>query len=188
SEQHDHAAPTALHINPYPTHFNPLDRPYGCPAAAFITGQPWRPQGPFEIWSRMRVAMQPGKQQMVLPEPVDAQILAGKSLATESGLLQKPDRGDVGRNAGRLDAMQPQRAECEGQDGRDRRRHVPLPRIGRPHPVAEAARLRATAANIGEREATNEAVVALAEDKERVGEVAALVLGVTLNAATERGA
>src|SRR5438067_4759531 len=104
---------------------------------------------------------------MVLPEPIDAQILAGKPLAAESGLLQKPDRGDVGRNAGRLDAMQPQRAEREGQDGCDRRRHVPLPRIGRAHPIAETASLSATAADVGEREASNEAVVALAEDKER---------------------
>ena len=56
----------------------------------------------------MRVAAQPGKQQVVLPEPVDAQILAGKALAPESGLLQEADRGDVGRNARRLDAMQPQ--------------------------------------------------------------------------------
>ena len=57
--------------------------------------------------------LETGKQQMVLPHPVDAQVFAGKAFAPKSGFLQQADRGRIGRDAGGLDAMQPQGLEGE---------------------------------------------------------------------------
>jgi len=48
--------------------------------------------------------------------------------------------------------------------------------IGRPHPIAEAACLCATPTNVGERQPTNENVIALAKNEECIGKVAALIL------------
>src|SRR5260370_34710104 len=67
-------------------------------------------------------------------------------------------------------------------------RHMALARIGGTHPIAEAARLCATAANIGEREPADENIVVLAKNEECIGEVAALVLAVALDAAAKGGA
>src|SRR5712692_1942397 len=119
---------------------------------------------------------------MVLPDPVDAKILPGKALALETSFLQQPDRRDVGWDAGGFDPMQLQRPECKGNDGVDRGRHVTLARIGCSHPVAEAARLRATAANISERQSAQEHIVVPAENEKRIGEIAALVFRITLDA------
>src|SRR6516165_3571384 len=60
-------------------------------------------------------------------------------------------------------------------------------RIGSAHPIAETGSLRAAAANIGKRKPADEYVVAPAGDEECIGEVAALVLTIALDAAAERG-
>src|SRR5258708_27244606 len=112
---------------------------------------------------------------MVLPDPVDAKILPRKALALEPGLLQQPDRRHIGRDARGFDPVKLQRPECEGNDRIDRRRHVTLPRMGRSHPVAEAARLGATAANVREGETAEKRVVVLTENEESLSQVAALV-------------
>src|SRR5262245_46271402 len=156
----------------------PIDLPdvrTAIPLPALIAAQPWRSQGRAPRYSTSRVVPQPGIEQVVLPHPVDAEVLAGKSLAPEPGPFQKPDRGGVAGDAGRLDPMQPQRTECERQQRADRCRHVPLPCERRAHPVAEAAGLRAAAPDIGEREAADQHAVVPAEDEERIGEVAALI-------------
>src|SRR5689334_7608293 len=97
---------------------------------------PWPRRG-----SRRRIVLEAGKEQVVLPGAVDAQIFAGEAFTAEPGLLEQADRRDVGGDAGRLDAMQPQRLERERNDELDRRRHVALARIGCPHPVAQIAGL-----------------------------------------------
>jgi len=111
------------------------------------------------------------------------QVFAGKAFAPKSGLLQEADRGDIGRNAGSFDAMQPQRLEGERQEAADRRRHVSPARMGRARPIAEIAGLGAAAPDIGERQAADQNVVVLAKYEERIGEIAALVLGVALDPA-----
>src|SRR5215470_3165227 len=64
-----------------------------------IAAQPWRSQGllarsaGFE--NRLRIVLEAGEQQVVLPDPVDAEILAGKAFALEAGFLQQPDRRDI---------------------------------------------------------------------------------------------
>jgi hypothetical protein len=82
--------------------------------------------------------------------------------------------------------MQLQRRECEWNDGVDRSRHVTLARVGRAHPVAKAARLGTTATNVGQGQAAYENIVVLAENEERVSQIAALVLGIALDATAKR--
>src|SRR5262245_43325673 len=122
---------------------------------------------------------------MVLPDPIDAKVLARKSLALQAGFLQQADRSDVGGNASGLDPMQLQGPEREGNDRVHGRSHVTLAGISGTHPIAEAASLGAAAADIGKGETTDEGIVALAKNKEGVGEVAALVLGIALDPAAE---
>src|SRR5215469_2057852 len=106
-----------------------------------------------QLRSGVRITLEPREEQMVLPGAVDAEIFAGKAFAAEPGLLEQPDRGRVGRDAGGLDAMQAQRLEGERDEAADRRRHVALPPMDRADPIAEIAGLRAAAPDIGEREA-----------------------------------
>src|SRR3979490_849586 len=136
--------------------------------------------------SRSRVILQACIKQVILPDAVDAKILTSKALALEAGFLQQPDRRDIVRNACRFDPMQLQGPECEWDDGVDRRGHVTSARKGRPHPITEAARLGTTAADVGEREPPDKNIVLLAENEERIGEVAALVLGIPLDATAKR--
>src|SRR5437588_68479 len=68
--------------------------------------------------SRMRVVAQPREQQVVLPDAIDAEVLTGKPFSAESGLLQQTDGGRVRRDAGGLDAMQPQRRKRKRQKSR----------------------------------------------------------------------
>src|SRR5438552_13763551 len=79
--------------------------------------------------SRMRIVLEAGKQQMILPDPIDAQVFARITLPPKAVFLQQPDRGDIGGDAGRFDAMQPQGPEGKGNDGCDRRGHVALARV-----------------------------------------------------------
>src|SRR5262245_8535107 len=87
----------AARISPDP--LNPLDLSGQSPALAPYSSPPWRPQGRPQVWLR-QIVLEAGKEQVVLPCAVDAQVLAGKSLAPEPGPLQEPDRGHVGRDAG----------------------------------------------------------------------------------------
>src|SRR6266566_2521014 len=125
---------------------------------------------------------------MVLPNAVDAQIFARIALAGESTVLEQADRGGVAGNARRLHAMQPQRAEREGQECAHGRGHVAAASIGPADPISEAPRLGDAAAHIGQRQAAQQHLVAAAEDEEGIGLVVALVLGVTAQAPAERRA
>src|SRR5260370_33212005 len=103
---------------------------------------------------------------MILPDAVDAQIFARIALAYESGVFQKPRRAGVGGDAGGLDAVQPQAAESERNDGANRRRHVAVARIGQAHPIAEAAGLGDASPDIGEPQAADPCAVGPADDEE----------------------
>src|SRR5712692_5204366 len=153
----------------------PRPRPYTSQTVA--TPRPDSDDGGRTTVIRLGIVLETREQQMVLPDPVDAKILAGKALALEAGLFQEPDGPDIGGDASGFDAVQPQCPERERNDGIDRRGHMALPRMDRPHPVAEAAGLGAATADIGQRQAADEHIVRLAEDEERIGEIAALVLG-----------
>src|SRR5690348_13969295 len=135
-----------------------------------------------------RVVLEAGEQEMVLPRAVDAQVLARIALAGKAAALEQADRRGVGRDAGRLDAVQPQRAEGEGQDRLHGRRHVAGAHIGLAHPVADAAGLRDAAPDARQGEAADQHVVLAAEDEERIGLVGAPILSIALEAAPERAA
>src|SRR5215472_4357030 len=89
-----------------------------------------RPMAVRDPGSRCRIVLEAGIEQVILPGAVDAQIFAGKAFPAKPGLLEQADRGDIARDAGSLDAMQPQRLERERNDKLDRRRHVALAGIG----------------------------------------------------------
>src|SRR3954462_5597359 len=61
--------------------------------------------------SAAEILVQQAEQQMVLPDPVDAEITAAQPLAGEAALLQHPDRRRIGGNAGGLDPVQIELAE-----------------------------------------------------------------------------
>src|SRR5580704_3981635 len=65
------------------------------------------------LWLRPLAVLEPCIEQVILPDAVDAQIFARIALAHKSGVFQKPRRAGIGRDAGGLDAMQPQAAEGE---------------------------------------------------------------------------
>ena len=71
------------------------------------------------------------------------------------------------------EAVRDQRAHCGG--------HIAFAREALADPVADAACLCDAAANIGERQAPHHRVIFISEDQERIGQVAALVLGVALS-------
>src|SRR5438270_261240 len=125
---------------------------------------------------------------MVQPQSVDAEILARIAFAHKAGLLEQADGGRVGWDAGRFEPMQPQRAETERYQRLHGAAHQPAPRERLADPVSEAARLRDAAPDVGERQPAGERVVALAEEKERIRRVGALILGVAAQAAAERAA
>src|SRR5689334_23939592 len=81
------------------------------------------------------IARKAREQQMVLPQPVDAEVLPRVALAREAGVFQEPDRGRIGRNAGGLEPVQAQRAECERHQRAHRAAHQPTPRERLADPV-----------------------------------------------------
>src|SRR6266851_1997512 len=136
----------------------------------------------------LRIVPEPREQQVVMPRAVDAQILAGIALAREAGALEEADGSRIGRDAGGLDAVQPQRREGEGQDRLDRRRHMTAAHEGLAHPIAETAGLGDAAPHARERQPADQHVILLAEDEEGVGLVRAPILGIALETAAERRA
>src|SRR6516165_1909957 len=145
----------------------------------------WRPQG---CRRRLKVVLEAGEKQMILPNPIDTKVLAGKTLALETCFLQKSDRGNIGRDTCSFDPMKLQRPEREGNDGVDCNRHMTLARVSCPHPITETARLGTASTNIGERQPAQQNIIVLAENEEGIGEVAALVFGIALDATAKRGA
>src|SRR5436190_3343177 len=96
---------------------------------------------------------------MVLPDAIDAQVLAGKALAPETRFLQEPNRRNIRGHAGVFDAVKLQRSEGERDDRIYRRRHMTLARVGRPDPIPEALRLGTAPGHIGQRQAAQYYVV-----------------------------
>src|SRR5580658_10045328 len=92
-------------------------------------------------WLRPRSVLKACKQQVILPDTVDAQILARVALADETVFFQEPDRAGIGRDAGGFQPVQPKLFQREWDDGIYRRGHVALPRIRQAHPITEAAGL-----------------------------------------------
>ena len=125
---------------------------------------------------------------MVLPDAVDAQIFARITLANEARVFEKADRAGIAGNAGGFEAVQPQRAEGEWNDGAHRRGHVAVAGKWQAHPVAEAARLSDPAPNVGERQPADDRVVRVANDQEGIALVAAQVFGIAPDPASERAA
>src|SRR5262249_60984006 len=122
---------------------------------------------------------------MTLPNPIDAKVLAGKALALETCFLQQSDRRNVGWDTRSFDPMKLQRPERKRNDGVDGSRHMTLARVGCPHPVTETARLGAAPTNIRKRQSAHQNITVLAEDEEGIGEGAALVFGIALDAAAK---
>src|SRR5262245_16328448 len=153
--------------------------PTTCLPAKLIPTNSWRPQG---YRGRLKVVLEAGEQQMILPNPIDTKVLAREALALEPCLLQQTDRRNIGRDTRSFDPVKLQRPECKGNDGVDCGRHMALARVGCSYPVTETARLGTAPTNIRERQAAQQNIIILAENEEGIGEVAALVFGVALDA------
>src|SRR5258708_23093035 len=125
---------------------------------------------------------------MILPNPIDTKVLAGKALALEPCFRQKPDRGTIGRDTCSFDPMKLQRLEREGNDGVDCSRHMTSARVSCPHPITQTARLGTAPTNIRQRQSAQQNVIMLTENEEGIGEIGALVFGVALDATAKRGA
>ena len=110
-----------------------------------------------------------GKQHMILPAPGDFQIGPGIAFALEAATRQKPQGGLVVRQAGGLDAMQPQGAEAMIEDGPDRFGHEALTGKGLADPVAEAGGIGITTADIEQAHPANQHIVGTVEDKIAIG-------------------
>src|SRR5436190_3696296 len=123
---------------------------------------------------------------MVLPRAIDTKILLRESLALEAGFLQQPDRGDIGRDARSFDAVKLKRSERKWDDRSHSGRHIALPGIRRANPITQTTGLSAATPDICQGQPADERVVGLAEHKEGISQIGALILGISLNAAAER--
>src|SRR5450759_147157 len=135
-----------------------------------------------------KIFMQQAKQQMVLPDPVDAEIALRQSLAAEAAFLQHPDRGRVGGNAGGFDAVKIEFAEQRRQQHAQRCRHVAAMGMGLPDPVSDRAGLHDAAADIRQRHAADHGAVGFPEHQERIGTVGGNVFGIAPQPPPEAGA
>ena len=88
----------------------------------------------------LRLALEQREQDVVAPGAVDLEIGAGEPFALEAVALEQRDRRRIVGNAGRLDAMQPQRREAEVDRRGDGARHAALAGVRRAHPIAERRR------------------------------------------------
>src|SRR5215510_2195247 len=120
---------------------------------------------------------------MILPDSVDAQILAGIAFALEPGSFQQADRCCVVGNARRFEAMQPQRAEAVWNQGAHCRGHIAFTDKWCTDPISDTAGLSHTAPNVGQRQSSDHRVVVITEDQKRVRQVAALIFSISLEPA-----
>ena len=160
---------------PTPVHRDLSEKP-----RHLIAGEPWPPQG-----EGFQLQFNPAEQHVILPQSVNAEVFARIALAHEPGVFQQPDRGGIRRNAGRFETMQAQRIERERHQRAHCAGHQAAARKRLADPVADAARLRDAATDIGKRQAADERMIVLAEQEERIGLVRALVLGITPQPAAE---
>src|SRR5690242_10135102 len=90
------------------------------------------------------------EQEMVLPLAVDLQVGAGITLLLEAGAEQHGAARNIGRQAGGLDAMQPQAVERKIEHQRQGVGHKALARERLADPIAEAGGFGDTAAQVGQ--------------------------------------
>src|SRR5215469_16103286 len=115
---------------------------------------------------------------MVLPLAGNAEILARVAFLPETGSGKNRPAGNVARQAGGFESMQPEALEGKINDERQSRCHVALPRIRLADPIAKARRLGNAATDIRQADAANQGFVK-GKDEKIVGLVGAPVLDVT---------
>src|SRR5207247_6686610 len=96
--------------------------------------------------------------------------------------------GVVAVDAGSLGTVKLDRSERKWDERSYRGGHVALPGIRRANPITEAPGLSAATPNVCQRQPADERVVGLAANKECIGQIGALILGIALDAAAERRA
>ena len=106
---------------------------------------------------------------MILPAPGNAQKALGIAFAFKAAARQKPHGGFVARQAGSLNAVQPQRAEAMGHGGTHRLGHVTLAGKGFADPIAEACGVGVAAPDVDEAQAAHERPVMAAENEIAIG-------------------
>src|SRR5450631_3526121 len=166
----------------YSRSWHPLEK---CALSRVITAQCRRTQGAknspcHNLKTRLaaKILMQQAEQQVVLPDPVDAEIASRQAFAVEAAFLQHPDRRRIGGNAGGLDAMEIEFPEQRWQQHAQRRGHVAAMRMGLPDPVSDGAGLHDAAADVGQRDTADHRPVRFAKYDERIGSVGGDVLGI----------
>src|SRR5437016_8574594 len=122
---------------------------------------------------------------MVLPFAIDLQIAAGKPFLLEARLDEKGLGRFVCREAGGLDAMQPQGLKDERQERANGVLHIALAREPFADPVAERAALRDPPPHIRERAAAKEGIVLAAKDEKSVGRIVARFMRIPLQPPAE---
>src|SRR5215467_433257 len=120
---------------------------------------------------------------MILPDSVDAQVTAGIAFAPEPGSFQQADRCGVVGNTRSFEPMQSQRGEAVWYQRTHRGGHIAFPHKRRTDPVSDTACLSDSASNVGQRQSADHGAVLVAKDQKRIRQVAALVLGISLEPA-----
>src|SRR5690349_8131259 len=125
---------------------------------------------------------------MVAPFAVDLQIALGLADFAEAEFCQEVPAGAVLRDAGGIDAVEPQALEGVRQQHADGVGHVAVIGVFLAHPVAEIGGLRDAAADVVEVHAAEQAIIRLAKDVETVAEVEAPFLQDARDAVAKHGA
>ena len=113
------------------------------------------------------VGAQDGVEHVLAPAAADLQVALGHALAPEAGPLQQRPRGDVLRQAGRLDAAEVDHGEGVVHHRRQRLAHQPLAGELRADPVADLRRLRRPAADVVERDRPHQPRILAPDQEER---------------------
>src|SRR5262249_36705315 len=134
---------------------------------------------------RIVVGTQQREQQVIGPLAVDAQILARQALLAKADLVENRLGRLVVRQAGGLQAVQPEIVEDEGQDGAQAVGHQSLPGIGLAHPVSDRRGLGDAAADIADVDAAGQAAALVGENEQPVGLARPPFAGLLAQAAAE---
>src|SRR5215471_15257246 len=94
------------------------------------------------------IPSQDRKEYVILPLARDAQILAGVAFLVKPGSREQRAAGDIGRQTGGLDTVQPEPLESKIDDEGQCRGHIALPGKRLTDPIAKAGGLRNPATEV----------------------------------------
>src|SRR5579872_3740872 len=131
---------------------------------------------------------QNGEQNMVLPAPIDAEVVAGIAFLAEAAMKEEGAAWHIVGEARGFHPMEPQMIEGKAQHEAQPFGHAALSRITLAHPIAEAPRFGHAAAHIAETDAAEERLIGAPEEQEAIAEIGTPIGIISLQTPAKGGA